>query len=186
MKLLSTTSSRAVLAAAVILGLGATGAAVAASSSSSTTVHACYAKKGGDLRRVGSATACKGSERALAWNKRGPAGQRGPAGPAGSARAYAAVNGNATLVDARSKNVLSVSNFGTGSYCVFLDPSIDVSTTVSLVSLTGGAGSSDTAVYTSTGTCSQGSGADEVAGVYVKTTTLAGVDKAAPFYLMVP
>ena len=181
MKLFSAPSSRAFIVLAVFVALCATGVAVAASSGS-TTIHGCYAKKGGDLRRVKSATACKGSEVAISWNKRGPRGPKGDTGAAGSARAYAAVNSDATLDTARSSHITSVENFGTGSYCVFPDSSIDLSTNAAIVSLRGAAGSSDTAIYVSASGCS--AGADQ--GIFVKTTTLAGADKAAAFYLMVP
>lgn len=189
MKLLSGRSSRAVVVAAIIVALGAAGVAVAASTRTSTTVNACYAKKGGDLRRVESSSACKASEVALAWNKRGPAGPRGPkgvAGPAGSARAYAAVSADATLVAARSKNISSVEDFGPGDYCVFLDPSIDVSTVVSIASLDGNPGSADGAVYTKAGGCSVGDGRDSVSGILVETRTMAGAVTPMAFSLMVP
>ncbi len=101
---------------------------------------------------------------------------------AGSARAYAAVNGDATLDAARSKNIARVSDFGTGHYCVFLDPSIDVTTVVAVVSLRGGSGWTDTAIYTWAGGCLE----DAEAGVSVTTSSLAGAEKPAPFYLMVP
>jgi hypothetical protein len=177
-------SSRAALVAAVVIVLGATGVALAAGSGP-TTIHGCYLKQGGALRHVKSGSACKSSEVAIAWNERGPRGprgRRGPVGPAGSARAYAAVNADATLDAARSKNIDHVSDFGTGSYCVFLAPSIDVSTVAAMVSLVGADGSQDTAIYVDAGACLE----DTTAGIFVKTTDLTGTDKAAPFYLMVP
>jgi Collagen triple helix repeat (20 copies) len=59
---------------------------------------------------------------------RGPVGEPGRQGPAGTARAYGLVNANGTLNAQRSFRVADVVKFGTGLYCVFLDPSIDVST----------------------------------------------------------
>jgi hypothetical protein len=178
MKLFTANSSRLVVAVAVLVAVCATGIAVAASTGS-TKIHGCYAKKGGALRVVKAGAACKTGEMAIAWNKRGP---RGPRGPAGSARAYAAVNADATLDVAASKNIVRVDDFGTGLYCVILDPSIDLATVAPIVSLRGLSGSTDTAIYAASSGCTSGSDS----GVLVSTKDLAGTEKAADFSLLVP
>lgn len=70
--------------ATVATVLTVAGLAVAAIRSSSGTIHSCYSKRNGALRIVKAGTKCKSSERALAWNQRGPTGPRGPRGPRGA------------------------------------------------------------------------------------------------------
>jgi hypothetical protein len=65
----------AVAIAALTVALG--GAAFAALPSSDGAIHACYQKNTGDLRIVDSEEACRSSERAIAWNQRGPQGPPG-------------------------------------------------------------------------------------------------------------
>jgi hypothetical protein len=60
----------------------------------------------------------------------GPAGQNGTNGLDGAARAYGRVSGTTVT---RSKNVVSVSSPGTGTFCITLDPSIDASTVEAVV-----------------------------------------------------
>jgi hypothetical protein len=72
-----------VVATATVLVAGA-GVAWASIPDSSGVIHGCYATSGGALRVIDSAkTSCKGTEKSLTWNRRGPAGPQGPAGPAG-------------------------------------------------------------------------------------------------------
>ncbi|MCU1496626.1 MAG: Collagen triple helix repeat protein [Acidimicrobiales bacterium] len=73
----------------VVLALGG-GAAVYGHSTPPVAdgqVHGCYNKTNGDLRVVARPTDCKSTERAVSWNKEGPAGDRGTAGPKGDAGA---------------------------------------------------------------------------------------------------
>jgi Collagen triple helix repeat (20 copies) len=59
----------------------------------------------------------------------GTPGAPGAAGEPGSARAYAYVQSNGTLVAARSKNVTSVTHTaGTGLYCLVLNPAAGINT----------------------------------------------------------
>jgi hypothetical protein len=62
----------------------------------------------------------------------GAAGSTGAAGAAGTARAYAHVSSLGTLTT--RKNVVGVEKIGTGDYCVKLDPSINASQTLGVVS----------------------------------------------------
>jgi Lamin Tail Domain len=61
------------------------GVAVAAIQDGNGVIHACRKVDGGALRAVAKASACRSSERPLAWNQQGPAGPAGPAGLAGAA-----------------------------------------------------------------------------------------------------
>jgi hypothetical protein len=68
------------LVLAVTTALLASGAiAIAASSRGGGVIHACASKADGSLRYLGSGN-CKGSERALAWNRRGRTGVAGHPG----------------------------------------------------------------------------------------------------------
>lgn len=79
-----------ILFAVAIAAVALAGAAVASIPDGDGVIHACRKVDGGALRAVGRASACRSSERALAWNKRGhvgpagPAGAQGPAGPKGA------------------------------------------------------------------------------------------------------
>jgi hypothetical protein len=59
----------------------------------------------------------------------GPRGATGPAGPAGTARAYGLVRADGVLDPAKSKNVVSVSHPGYGTYCITLPADIDAAAT---------------------------------------------------------
>lgn len=59
----------------------------------------------------------------------GPPGPAGPAGPRGSARAYAFIGFDATLLPG-STGVASVTQPVFGTYCIGLDPSINAATAV--------------------------------------------------------
>jgi hypothetical protein len=56
-----------------------------AESRSTNTLHACAARKGGDLRL---AARCRSSERAVSWSITGPRGPRGVTGATGAGPAY--------------------------------------------------------------------------------------------------
>ena len=72
-----------ILVALAIAAVALAGAALAAIPGEDGVIHACRKVEGGALRAVAKASACRSGERALAWNKRGPAGPAGPQGPAG-------------------------------------------------------------------------------------------------------
>jgi hypothetical protein len=78
-----------------VLGTLATSAIVA---QTDETINGCYVKKGdrkGDLRIVNDPGTCKSTERAISWNKAGPAGPPGPQGeqgPPGPAVTFDIVN----------------------------------------------------------------------------------------------
>ncbi len=63
----------------------------------------------------------------------GPRGLRGLTGPAGTARAYAQVRSNGSLVAGRTHNVTGVTKSGEGVYCVALRSWIRAATTVGAV-----------------------------------------------------
>ena len=68
----------------VALALLAVVGIATAQSTKSDTIRACYGKEGGDLRVLAKSSAkCRRGERALSWNKRGPAGVNGLAGADG-------------------------------------------------------------------------------------------------------
>src|SRR5262245_26671925 len=73
-----------ILVALAVATVALAGAAVAAIPGKDGVIHACRKVDGGAVRAVARASACRSSERALAWNQRGPAGPAGQAGPAGA------------------------------------------------------------------------------------------------------
>jgi hypothetical protein len=62
----------------------------------------------------------------------GPKGDTGAPGDPGTARAYGRIDTDGATVT-QSKNIESVTNPSPGMFCIALDPSIDVTTTVPLV-----------------------------------------------------
>jgi hypothetical protein len=68
---------------ALVFAMGGFALAANKSATSTAKVRACYAKKTGALRVLKPGKRCRGSERALSWNKRGRRGLRGTAGAAG-------------------------------------------------------------------------------------------------------
>jgi hypothetical protein len=72
--------------------------------------NACYKKAGGALRLIDKSKGqkCNATENAVSWSKQGPRGATGPGGAngaPGSARAYAYVRADGTVVAARTKNI---------------------------------------------------------------------------------
>jgi hypothetical protein len=140
----------------VAIGLAAGGIAYASIPGPGGVIHGCYLKQGGNLRVVDSAASCKSSEGSLSWNQRGvtgatgtsgaagttgATGPSGPTGPAGSVRAWAFIvlsfNPPSASI-ARGHNVAAVARGAAGTYCVLLDPSIDVTTAGVVVTPSGG------------------------------------------------
>ncbi len=135
-RLLASRGTTAAAAGVLVLLLAGGGYAIAAGSG---TIHACANKRNGSLRL---ANRCRKSEKGLSWNGQGPRGATGATGlqgprgqqgiqgpqgnpgPAGSARAYALVDTDGTLLGGQNHNVVSVTHVATGQYCVNLDPSI--------------------------------------------------------------
>lgn len=79
--------SHVVVPAAVILALGSFVGTSLAHGGGADKIHACVAKKTGAMRIVKPAKRCKGTERALDWNKlglQGLPGLQGPLGPQGA------------------------------------------------------------------------------------------------------
>jgi Collagen triple helix repeat (20 copies) len=70
----------AVVAAAVVLALGATGVAYAMGGFANDVIRGCYKLSDGGLR-IG--TNCTSKEKALTWNVQGPQGDTGARGPKG-------------------------------------------------------------------------------------------------------
>jgi hypothetical protein len=135
---------------AIVAGLVGGGIAYASIPDSNGVIHGCYKTQNGQLRVINTpGQSCNPSENALNWNQTGPAGPaggQGPAGPAGprgatgatgpsgsSIRAWGQISGNEPLVQ-RGVGITGVYRYSTGQYCVFVDPSIDLSTAVALVS----------------------------------------------------
>jgi hypothetical protein len=91
------------------IGGGGAGAAIAATAiSSSSSIHACVSKTSGALY---VAKHCTGTERALSFNQRGPAG---PAGPTGVV-AYGQVDGTGVV---RAEQGMTITETSTGMYNV--------------------------------------------------------------------
>ena len=121
-------------------------------SPSGNTFHACASKKTGALRVIDKSKKqhCGPNETPLSWSQTGPQGApgtngtNGTNGSNGSARAYAYVHANGTVVAARSKNISVEADTGdAGVYCVNLanvDPAtIAPTVTVSDTPLSDGA-----------------------------------------------
>jgi hypothetical protein len=129
------------IAATLIVGLAVAAAVALGSISDSGTIHGCYANNNGALRVIdpSAGDACKTSETALSWQQQGTpgptgatgaTGATGPAGPSGVPVAEGLINGEVnppTVV--RGHGIVSVTRDNgppTTTYCVYLDPSIDV------------------------------------------------------------
>src|SRR5436305_15320595 len=69
----------------IALAVAVVGGGVAlATIPSNGTISGCFAKRDGALRVIdGTATSCKATEAALAWNQTGPQGPQGPQGAQG-------------------------------------------------------------------------------------------------------
>jgi hypothetical protein len=87
-------------------GLAAGGMALAATQSS-TTIHACASKSSGALRLAGH---CRSTERAVSWNK---------AGPAGPSHVYASFHDAATFVPFSTTTTLGSLALPRGTFTVF-------------------------------------------------------------------
>jgi hypothetical protein len=102
------------------------------------TLNACASKKTGALRVIDKSKnqRCAKTETPLTWSKTGPTGARGPSGTngtPGSARAYAYVQADGTVVAARSKNISVQADTGdAGVYCVNLQ-NVDPATVAPVV-----------------------------------------------------
>jgi hypothetical protein len=123
-------------------------------------IHGCYntslahGNPLGALRAIDTATVngnCASWEAPLDWNQRGvtgPTGARGPtgptgaAGPPGTARAWALVRFDGTII--QQVNVTSVSHLATGIYCVFLN-GINALTAAAVATADGGSVDRDVA-----------------------------------------
>jgi hypothetical protein len=135
-----------VVAAFLALGMVAA-AAVAPGAGSSSTITACV-KKNGQVRFVTVPSECRQPETAVTFNTQGPPGPPGPAGPPGapgaagppgppgppgpagppgSAKAYAVVMPGLapSFVASRTKNFVSVTHIGLGTYCLKPSAGID-------------------------------------------------------------
>ena len=69
---------------ATIALVAAAGGGAYAAIGSGGEINGCYKKRGGSLRLVNAGAKCKGSEKAIAWNKQGPAGAAGTNGTNGA------------------------------------------------------------------------------------------------------
>jgi hypothetical protein len=76
----------AIALGAVLAVTAGIGVATGAIPSSDGKINACQAKVSGFryLRLLDSGESCRGGEKPLSWNQKGPAGPPGPAGPKGS------------------------------------------------------------------------------------------------------
>jgi hypothetical protein len=82
----SLTYANVMASLAVVLAVGAGGFAVASVPDKEGSIPGCFVAKGkkaGDLRVLVTGTRCRGSERKIVWNRRGPAGAAGTAGTQG-------------------------------------------------------------------------------------------------------
>jgi len=128
----------------IVLALGVAGAAfgiataVQAAIPDNGVIHGCYGKAGtpfkGELRVRDSNEQCRSYENPLDWNQTGPkgatgdtgpkgptgdTGPKGPTGPAGTARAWAIVESDGTIL--HKANIAAVDHPSTGQYCVIPD-----------------------------------------------------------------
>jgi hypothetical protein len=69
---------------ALFMALGGSAYAIGGKSAGpGATINACYSKRSGELR-LAHGRRCRPGERAIAWNREGPAGAQGPAGAPGA------------------------------------------------------------------------------------------------------
>ena len=169
----------AALGVAFVLG-GATFSAVqiAGASNPGVTYHACLLK--GVLSKVGGASpTCIKGAKVISWNSTGPQGPKGapgatgaagPQGSAGMARDAGDVYPTATP-SLRTQGLLgwvSVTNVGTGEYCLIADATSTEANTSLLLS-PGGPGGAGAGVAAWTGYCNY-----SPLGLEVETFTLSG------------
>ena len=178
---------------AALLATGGAAAGIAyASIPSGGVINACYQKSGGALRVIGTEPtvgggACSNGERALSWNVRGvtgatgATGETGPSGPAGVPSAYGVIFGRADPVRfdaAKSHSIVSIVRLGpAGGYCVFLDPSIDLTKAVAVATLDLDFG----LISVDAGGC----GPADASGLQIATTTPDGTPADMSFQVVV-
>jgi hypothetical protein len=128
---------RLLVAVAVGAALLVVGGVAYATISSSAVLNACAQKNNGQLRLVSSASDCRPSEYAVAWNQEGPQGPQGLPGQDGedgedgqagqdATSLWAYVSGDGVLI--RGSHAVSsarlVSQWGIGSYEVIFDQNV--------------------------------------------------------------
>jgi len=108
----------------------------------------------------------------------GPSGPSGPTGAAGAAHAYGAIGiepgGTSTFVEPGAHNIAGVERRSMGWYCVGIDPSVDLSTTVPVVTIVGVAFDQYAMVNVISEACALGGSTDPSHGIQVTTTNAAG------------
>jgi len=160
-------------------------------------IHGCYntslahGSPLGALRVIDTAKVngnCASWEAPLNWNQTGPTGATGLAGPtgatgstgpAGTARAWAVVASDGTIL--HQLNVTSVSHISTGVYCVFLN-GIDATTVAAVANVNQGFAAREVA-STSPGGCFSVSGAGVQVNIWDTTSNSVTDDK---FSVVIP
>ena len=184
---------RLVAAAAVGVGAYADG---------NTVFYACYNSFSRSLSNValGSPVDCSPRLTPVSWSQSGPTGPQGPTGatgptgPTGAAGAAHAFGSSGiepgvllAFFQPGSHNLTGVERQNTGSYCVEIDPSVDLSTTVPVVTIVGTANDQYAMVNVLSQACGLGGSVDTSHGVQVTTKDAAGnfVDPAG-FAIVLP
>jgi hypothetical protein len=130
--------AHAALLGLLAVGVGAASGALAAAAGGGGSISACVHKAGGGLYR---AVHCAKHDGKLTWNvagAQGPAGVTGPAGsagatgpqgaqgpPGGSARAFAFVNADGTVVTKGGSIDIAIDKVKTGEYCLKFNPDVN-------------------------------------------------------------
>jgi hypothetical protein len=102
----------------VALVVAASGASFAASRGTGS-ITACVHKNGGGLYR---AAHCAKHDRTLTWSTTGPPGARGPQGSPGSARGFAFVGADGTVIEKGGTIDIKIDKIKTGEYCLLMNP----------------------------------------------------------------
>jgi len=151
-------------------------------------INGCYGNMFGRLRIVESDNACRSHETALQWNATGPQGiqglqgEQGTQGLPGSARAYAWVAADGTVITHGGASTITITKVGTGQYCIETDPNILGTYDVIIATLQG----SDSSFGFISANSGWGSVCNPHGGHGVFTANTAGTATDRAFGVMIP
>ncbi|REE95060.1 hypothetical protein [Thermomonospora umbrina] len=94
----------------LVAGIG-TAYAAGRSAAPPPVIHACKAKRGGDVRIISRTAKCRSTETRVTWNQRGVAGPRGatgPRGPVGPSNVYVYSGAHVDLPDRQSRTAATL------------------------------------------------------------------------------
>ena len=100
-------------------------------------INGCYGNMFKRLRIVESDNECKQYETSIQWNATGIQGAKGDTGLPGSAKAWAWVKADGSIVTHGGESTIIITKIGTGQYCIETNPDILSSYHVIIATLQG-------------------------------------------------